>query len=213
MNLPNKISTFRICLIPLVVFFYLATFIPYGKLIAAIIFTIAVLSDFFDGRIARKRNLVTNLGKFLDPIADKVLVMAGFLLIVASPVTANVAADGAVATAIVYPSYVGIVAVAIILARELIVSAFRQIAATKNVVLAADMYGKVKATFQFLTLIYYFLYAFIIEEFYVGTSEAWVTANAWLSLVGYVLLAVTVILTIVSGVKYITGNKEVLKEE
>lgn len=169
MNLPNKISTFRICLIPLVVFFYLATFIPYGKLIAAIIFTIAVLSDFFDGRIARKRNLVTNLGKFLDPIADKVLVMAGFLLIVASPVTANVAADGAVATAIVYPSYVGIVAVAIILARELIVSAFRQIAATKNVVLAADMYGKVKATFQFLTLIYYFLYAFIIEEFYVGT--------------------------------------------
>ncbi len=88
MNLPNKITTVRIILIPIFVFFYMADFIPggYGKLAAALIFAIACLTDFLDGKIARSRGLVTNLGKFLDPIADKLLVMAGIILLVAYPV-------------------------------------------------------------------------------------------------------------------------------
>lgn len=209
MNLPNKITVCRICLIPLFVFFYMADFVPYGKLIAAILFAGACFTDFLDGNIARKRGLVTNLGKFLDPIADKVLVMAGILLLIACPIEPNV---GTTFLSAIQPYYVGIIAGVIILARELIISAFRQVAATKNVVLAADMYGKVKAVFQFITLIFYFAYAFVIEEFYVATSEAWLTANTVLNLVGYVLLAITVVMTIVSAGKYISNNRQVLKE-
>lgn len=210
MNLPNKITCVRLALIPLFVFFYMADFIPYGKLVATVVFAVACFTDFLDGNIARKRGLVTNLGKFLDPIADKVLVMAGMLLVVAYPVTAHVGVN--VALPIIIPSYIGIVACIIILARELIVSAFRQVAATKNVVLAADMYGKVKAVFQFITLIFYFLYAFVVEEFYNANVQAWKTTNTVLSVVGYVLLAITVIMTIVSAWKYISNNRQVLKD-
>ncbi len=209
MNLPNKITLCRILLIPIFIFFYLASFVPYGKLIATLVFMIACFTDFLDGNIARKRNLVTNLGKFLDPIADKVLVLAGLILLIACPVTPNIA-NPQVIDAIIYPYYVGIIAVFIILAREFIVSAFRQIAATKNVVLAADIYGKVKTVFQMITLIFYFLYAFLVEEFYFAIKGP---ANTVLNLIGYVLLAITVIMTIVSGVKYITNNLQVLKDE
>ena len=208
MNLPNKITLCRICLIPLFVFFFLADFVPYGKLIAAFLFAVACFTDFLDGNIARKRGLVTNMGKFLDPIADKVLVMAGLIVAIACPITANGGVNPA--QPILGPSWVGIVAVVIILAREFVVSAFRQIAATKKLVLAADMYGKVKAVFQFITLIYYFVYAFIVEELYYAIAG---TANAVLGIVGYVFLAITVILTIISGVKYIVGNKQVFKDE
>ena len=208
MNLPNKITLCRICLIPLFVFFFLADFVPYGKLIAAFLFAVACFTDFLDGNIARKRGLVTNMGKFLDPIADKVLVMAGLIVAIACPITANGGVNPA--QPILGPSWVGIVAVVIILARDFVVSAFRQIAATKKLVLAADMYGKVKAVFQFITLIYYFVYAFIVEEFYYAIAG---TANTVLGIVGYVFLAITVILTIISGVKYIVGNKQVFKDE
>ncbi|MBR1890161.1 MAG: CDP-diacylglycerol--glycerol-3-phosphate 3-phosphatidyltransferase [Clostridia bacterium] len=210
MNLPNKITTVRLALIPLFVFFYMADFIPggWGKLVAAFIFAVACFTDFLDGKIARSRGLVTNLGKFLDPIADKCLVMAGLLLAVAYPVTANGGARAAMP--IIIPEYIGVVAAIIILARELIISAFRQVAATRNIVLAADMYGKVKAVFQFLTLIFYFVYAFIVQGYYYAIEG---TANTVLNIVGYVFLAITVIMTIVSGWKYIANNIQVLKEE
>lgn len=210
MNLPNKITCVRIALIPVFVLFYMIDVIPYGKLIATLIFAIACLTDLLDGKIARKRGLVTNLGKFLDPIADKVLVMSALLLLIAYPVVPHV---GYGAEPAIMPQYIGIIATIIILGRELIISAFRQIAATKNVVMAADIYGKVKTVFQMATLIFYFLYAFIIEEFYVSTSQGWLTANTVLNIIGYVLLAITVIMTIVSAWKYIANNKQVLKDE
>lgn len=210
MNLPNKITCVRIALIPLFVIFYMVDVIPYGKLIATLIFAVACFTDLLDGKIARKRGLVTNLGKFLDPIADKVLVMSALLLLIAYPIVPNV--GDKVAPAIM-PQYIGIIAAIIILGRELIISAFRQIAATKNVVMAADIYGKVKTVFQMTTLIFYFLYAFVIEEFYVSTNQAWLTANTVLNIVGYVLLAITVIMTIVSAWKYIANNIQVLKDE
>lgn len=208
MNLPNRITICRLLLIPIFVFFYLATFIPYGKLVAMLIFMLASFTDFLDGHIARKRNLVTTLGKFLDPLADKLLVMSGFLLIASYPVFA--AGSSNVAEPILMPTYVGIVAVIIILAREFIVTGFRAQAAAKNVVLAADMYGKVKAVFQFITIIYYMLYAFLVEEFH---SSIQGVANTVLSLVGYVLLAITVIMTIVSGCNYLIKNKAVFKDD
>ena len=83
MNLPNKLTLLRIILIPFMMFFYLADFIPYGigKIVAIVIFILASLTDLLDGKIARKYNLVTDLGKFLDPIADKLLTATAFLLI------------------------------------------------------------------------------------------------------------------------------------
>ena len=208
MNLPNKITLVRMFLIPIFVFFYLATFIPYGKLVALIIFMIASFTDYLDGHIARKYNLVTNLGKFLDPIVDKLLTMSGFLLIAGYPVFA--AGSSNVAEPIIMPSYVGIVAVIVILARELIVTALRAQAASRGIVLAADMYGKVKTVFQLITIIFYMLYAFLVEEFYSSIAGV---ANTVLSLVGYVLLAISVIMTIVSGCNYLIKNKQVFKDE
>ena len=206
MNLPNKISVARILLIPVFVFFYLADFSPYGKLVATLVFALACFTDFLDGHIARSRNLVTTLGKFLDSIADKVLVMAGLICLLAVPITAN---GGTVVEPVIFPNYVGVVAGIVILAREFIISAFRQVAAAKNFVMAADIYGKVKAVFQFVTLIFYFVFAFLIEEFYYAIAGVPMTV---LSIVGYVLLAITVVMTIVSAIKYITNNKKVLKD-
>lgn len=207
MNLPNKITVCRLVLIPVFVFFYLANFIPYGKLVAGIVFAIACLTDFLDGYIARKYNLVTTLGKFLDSIADKVLVMSGLLCLVAYPIVANggVRADAPA----IFPTYVGIVAGIVILARELLISAFRQLAASKNIVLAADMCGKVKACFQFITLIFYFVYAFIVEEFYYAIDGV---PNTALNITGYILLAITIALTIASAFRYIALNRQVLKD-
>ncbi len=207
MNLPNKITISRICLIPLVIFFFLADFIPYGKLVAALIFGIAAITDNIDGRIARKRNLVTDLGKFLDPIADKVLVMSGLLLIIAHPITGSGITNALPA---VYPVWLGIVCGVIILARELIISAFRQIAATKKLVMAADKSGKVKAFLQDITIFLYMIYAFMVAEFWTSIAG---TANTVISIVLIVLLAATTILTITSGIGYIIKNKHVLKEE
>lgn len=201
MNLPNKISVARILLIPLVIFFYLADFIPWGKFIAGIIFIIACCTDFIDGHIARSRNLVTNLGKFLDPIADKVLVMSSLFLLVAWPVLGKT---------IMWPNYVSIVCAIIIMARELIISSFRQIAATKNVVLAADVYGKVKTIFQDITLVLYFVYAFLVAEF---NSAIAGVPNTVISIVCLVMLVISTILTIISGVNYVVKNKKVLQDE
>lgn len=192
MNLPNKITIARICLIPFVMFFYLATFIPCGKLIAAIIFVVAAYTDFLDGYIARKNNLVTNLGKFLDPIADKVLVMAGLLMIIA---------DGTVLAPY------GVIMVSIILARELIIGGFRSVAAASGKVLAADMWGKVKTTITDIALPFYMVFAWF-------KADSIISNATFLSIFGWLcfgLLAVSTILTIISGVNYVVKNKHVLK--
>ena len=208
MNLPNRITLCRLLLIPVFTFFYLATFIPYGKLVATIIFMVASFTDFLDGHIARKRNMVTTLGTFFDTVADKLLVMSGFLLIVAYPITAN--GGNLLPRPILFPDFLGIIIAIVIIARELIVMALRSLAASKSVVLKADMYGKVKATFQFLTLIYYFAFAFIVEEFFYAIAGV---AYTVLCLIGYVFLAITLIMTILSMCNYLIKNKHVFKED
>lgn len=195
MNLPNRITLVRIILIPFMIFFYLASFIPgsLGKIVALGIFIIAALTDMLDGQIARKRNLVTNLGKFLDPIADKLLTMAALLLVVC---------DGTV------PAPYGVLAACIILGRELIISAFRQVAATKNFVMAADWYGKIKTIVQDISLPALFLLSF----FY---SSGVVTGKGLFAfeIINWVLLGLATLLTIVSGMNYLIKNRAVLKDK
>ena len=145
MNLPNKITLVRIFMIPVfVAVFFLDGVLPYNYIIAAAIFALAACTDFIDGYIARSRGLVTNLGKFLDPIADKVLVATAMILLLTMKDTLF-ALLGQEQT-IVY--IVTTIFICVILARELIISAFRQIAAVSGVVMAADKLGKIKTVFE-----------------------------------------------------------------
>jgi len=188
LNLPTKITLVRIAMIPIMVVIYYLEAIPYRSLIAGAVFVLAAGTDFLDGYLARKNNQVTNLGKFLDPIADKVLIMTALFLLVESHTI---------------PVIFGAVSGIIILARELIVTGFRQVAAANNVVIAADMTGKVKAVFQDIALAFFFLLADLPKD------AAFTEIFAWIS---YVMLAIAVVLTIVSGINYIVKNKQVLSD-
>ena len=131
MNLPNKITIFRVFMIPIFVLVMLYDAIPYNHYIAAAIFIIACLSDFFDGYIARKYNLITNFGKFMDPLADKLLVSSALICFVELQLI---------------PSWM----VIIIIAREFIISGFRLIASDNGVVIAAGWWGKLKTNVQMI---------------------------------------------------------------
>ena len=197
MNLPNKITLSRICLIPVFAAVFFLDMIPYNYFIAGVIFTVAACTDFIDGHIARSRGLVTNLGKFLDPIADKVLVAAAFIFLLVRQGTLTVLWQGD--WVLVYAG----VCVAVILARELIVSGFRMVAASAGLVLAADKVGKVKTTFQDISVA---MLLFGADFFGVAL------ASQILNGIGIVSLGVATALTIWSGVSYIVRNRAVFKE-
>ncbi len=133
MNLPNKLTMFRVILIPFFVVFLLVDITPVDKWIALAVFIIASLTDMLDGKIARKYNLVTNFGKFMDPLADKLLVCSALVCLVAVDRI---------------PAWMVIV----IIAREFIISGFRLVASDNGVVIAASYWGKFKTTFQIIMI-------------------------------------------------------------
>jgi len=191
MNLPTKITMLRIILLPLTIFFYLATFVPFGKLYALILFIICILTDFFDGYLARKLNMTTTLGAFLDAIADKIVNLSMLALVLCLGSTNQI---------------IGVLSFIIILCRELTISALRQLAASKNVIIKADMLGKIKTTIQFLTISLFILFAFLIESF---TLTA--TFRSVLEAICYTMLGLSVAITILSGVNYLVQNRHVFK--
>ena len=147
MNLPNKLTTFRVILIPFFVFFLLAPYFEgYGNYIALVIFIVASLTDFLDGKIARKYNLVTNFGKFMDPLADKLLVCSALICLIALDRI---------------PAWIVIV----IISREFIISGFRLIAADNGVVIAASYWGKFKTASQMVTVILYFFFSSFCRKY------------------------------------------------
>lgn len=133
MNLPNKLTMFRVILIPFFVVFLLVDITSVDKWIALAIFIVASLTDLLDGKIARKYNLVTNFGKFMDPLADKLLVCSALICLVALERI---------------PAWMVIV----IIAREFIISGFRLVASDNGVVIAASYWGKFKTTFQIIMI-------------------------------------------------------------
>lgn len=179
-----------------VLFFYLDFTAHY--FVALFVFAIAGLTDLFDGKIARKYNLVTNLGKFLDPIADKVLVLSAFVVFVTVPQIFNAnLGNWAIITA-------GC-GVAVILAREIIVSGFRMVAAGAGIVIAADNIGKYKTVTQDICIV-----VLLVGE---GVQELTShLAGKIINYTGLVLFAVAVLLTVISGINYIVKNKSVLKQ-
>lgn len=192
MNLPNKITVVRLALIPVMMVFFFIDCIPYNKVIAAAVFIVAAFTDFLDGYLARKHNLVTNLGKFLDPIADKVLVVTALLLIL----------EGGL-----LPRIYGSVGVIIIVAREFMVSALRLIAASSGVVIAADKLGKIKTISQDIAIPFLLL----AGTFTTFTEGFWHVFGQVIIYGGYVFFAVSVLLTVISGVSYIVKNIKLIK--
>ena len=181
MNLPNGITLTRLLLIPVFIAVFYIVF-PFHYYVAAAVFAVAAFTDFLDGFLARKLNLVTNLGKFLDASADKVLVLSALVVIIDSAI---------------FPKVLGGVLVSVILAREIMISCLRMVAAAKNVVMAADIFGKIKTVLQDLAIIVIIVAA--------GLDVAAVTIT------GVVLLSLSVVMTIVSGVRYFIVNRQVLK--
>ncbi len=133
MNLPNKLTILRVIMIPFFIVFLLVPITPYDKWIALTIFIIASLTDLLDGKIARKYNLVTNFGKFMDPLADKLLVCSALICLIELNKI---------------PAWM----VIIIIAREFIISGFRLVASDNGVVIAASYWGKFKTTFQMVAV-------------------------------------------------------------
>lgn len=157
MNLANKITYLRLCLIPVfVIVFYLGTT---GVIISGFIFIIAALTDFFDGYIARSRNEITTLGSFLDPLADKALTMAAFVLL---------------ATIGMIPAW----SVILILGREFLVNGLRFIAAEKNIVISASFLGKVKTMTQMVAIVFLLLSPLNSTLFLIGIIIYWIAVVA-----------------------------------
>lgn len=155
MNLPNRLTVLRVLMIPFFVLFTLAELVPgYDKYIAAAIFIIASLTDLLDGKIARKYDLVTNFGKFMDPLADKLLVCAALICLVEKSML---------------PAWM----VIIIISREFIISGFRLVASDNGVVIAASYWGKFKTTFQMLMIIVLLLDLGGVFDM-IGTAFTWI---------------------------------------
>lgn len=134
MNLPNKLTVFRVILIPFFLVFLMIPSIPGGKWIAFSIFIIASLTDTLDGMIARKYNLITDFGKFMDPLADKLLVCSAMI-------------------ALIHLDRIPAWVVIVIIAREFIISGFRLVASDNGVVIAAGWWGKVKTVVQMIMVL------------------------------------------------------------
>ena len=195
MNLPNKITVARILLIPIMIiipFFGLDNIlfggVTLGNFIVLIIFLIASFTDFLDGYLARKNNIVTTFGKFLDPIADKLLVLAALIMLVEQGIV---------------PGWIPI----IIAAREFIVSGIRMLAAGEGNVIAASWLGKVKTVSQMVAIALAFLSTNTFMQFIDGTLAGGALALNILMSVG---MLISVITTIYSGVDYFIKSKDVV---
>ncbi len=204
MNLPNKLSILRIILVPVTMLFMLPVNIygwqpegwnafinSNGMTVAAAVFIIASLTDMADGKIARKYNLITDLGKFLDSLADKILVISIML-------------------GLVYLGRLSPILVMIIILREFAVSGLRMIAASKGEVIAARMIGKVKTVTQMVAIIYIMFEPLIIRIFGL-TYNGYPLETSAVTIIGDVLFGICVIMTIVSGIDYLIKGKKYLK--
>lgn len=177
MNLPNKLTLLRVILVPFFVFFMLTDIVPFSPVIALAIFIAASVTDALDGHIARSRNLVTTFGKFLDPLADKVLVISALICLNSIGV-------------------IGAVPVIIIVAREFMVSGLRLVTANEGVVVAAGIWGKLKTAFTMVAEV-----AIMLGLCFGFEGQAANIAN----IIYQVLIWIAAVLTVISGGVYLKG--------
>ncbi len=181
MNLPNKLTVMRVILVPFFIFFLLTDIVPLSPVWAMIIYIIASITDALDGHIARSRNLVTNFGKFLDPLADKVLVISALVCFIGT-------------------GHVSSVPVIIIIAREFMVSGLRLVTAGEGVVVAAGIWGKLKTAFTMVSII-----AILFFNILFGKDPA--SYDTWLIITEQALIWISAALTVISGGIYLGAYK------
>lgn len=184
MNLPNKITVFRVILIPIFVVLLMVESIPFNNFLALAVFSIACFTDFLDGYLARKYKLVTNFGKFMDPLADKVLVCTAMILLIEL-------------------GKVSAIVVAIIMAREFIISGFRLIASDNGVVIAASYIGKFKTVAQMFMCIF---------MLFTANPEYDNAFFRFIDTLGVIFMWLALVLTVVSLIDYVYKNRQVLKD-
>lgn len=184
MNLPNKLTILRIVMVPFFVFFLLADFVPHRYLFALLLFCAASYTDHLDGKIARRDHLITNFGKLMDPLADKILVMSALICLVRLDLASAVC-------------------VILIMLREFAVTSVRLLAVEQGRVIAANNWGKAKTVSQMIAIIT------ILFLQYVCTWNP--AALGACNTIGQVLIWVTALLSVISGIVYLKDNADVLK--
>jgi CDP-diacylglycerol--glycerol-3-phosphate 3-phosphatidyltransferase len=195
MNLANKLTVLRIFLVPLFLLFITIRDIPYGTLMATFVFIIAALTDKLDGYIARSRNQITKFGKFMDPLADKLLVTAALISLVEYRIV---------------PAWVAV----IIIAREFAISGLRTIAASEGLVIAASWWGKIKTVIQIVAIIIGLIQFNVeLQPELASNLMFYSTIKSMLPVLTEISLYLTVIITILSGYDYFVKNKHVIKIE
>jgi len=192
MNLPNKLTVARIIMVPFFVVFLVNVTIPHHFLIAGLIFALASFTDLLDGKIARKRNLVTNFGKFLDPLADKILVISALVCFV------NL-------------GLAELWFVLIIIAREFMVTSIRLIAVNTGEVIAANIWGKAKTVAIVGILIMQYLQELIDLSVMPGFAVGPFSSSAVFWFAGNVLVGISTLFTIISGAIYLKQNWNLFK--
>ena len=192
MNLPNKLTMARILLVPLFVAAMLIPF-PMHNLAALVLFAVASITDMFDGKIARKRNLITDFGKFADPLADKILVLAAMLCFVQNGLC-------------------DCVAVIIVLLREFAVTSIRLIAAAKGEVVAANIWGKVKTVTQMTAIIAILIMQSALDVMTLANADIPELLPGIFFWSGELLIWISTIFAIISGVIYIKENWKFIEE-
>lgn len=198
MNLPNKLTLSRLILTGV---FVVCFYIPWANTIslALIIFGIASATDYFDGKIARARGIVTNFGKLFDPLADKILIAAAFILL---------SSDKNFPEAARMPAWITIV----ILAREFFVTGIRLVAAGQGAVLSAEKLGKHKMLWQILTVIYFMMRQASLEPIFGFTHPAFTASPDIERMVALALISLTSLLTLVSGFSYFWKNRHLFDD-
>jgi len=189
MNLPNALTLARIGLTALLVA-ALTLDVPGRFTAALVLFLVAALTDYLDGVIARRQNLISNFGKLMDPLADKILTASAFICFIPLKLVA---------------AWVVIV----IISREFLITGLRLLASSKNVILPAEKLGKHKTAWQMITISYYFL-LLSASEWAAAGNLAW--TPPWQE-IGWGLTAITVLLTVYSGLAYLAKNRRLLLEE
>ena len=200
MNLPNKLTMFRIILVPvMVVISYLninQTFlgINLANILIVLIFAVASYTDHLDGKLARKNHQITTFGKFLDPLADKILVLSAMLILVEKGII---------------PSWIPI----IVIFREFVVSGYRLVAVEKNgKVISANIWGKIKTATQMFAIIFMFININNTNVFGACFKGNLTGIELVVNIIGTVLMIVSTVATIFSGVNYIKDGKDLLKD-
>lgn len=188
MNLANKLTLLRIFLVPVFLIFFLVEGIDYGTIVATIVFIVASITDQLDGHIARSRNQITTFGKFMDPLADKLLVTAVFVCLVQIGMI---------------PAW----AVIIILSREFAVSGLRSIAASNGLVIAASWWGKIKTVTQMLAILLFLLNVNIMT---IGNTNLLVNFFPGFLVASNIVFYICVVITIISGIDYFIKNRKVI---